>query len=328
MRRREFITLLGGAAIFARPLAVRAQPAGKLPTIGFLGTAAPQTWGPWVAAFVEQLRRHGWVESQTVVIEYRWAAGNPERYAEFAAEFVKLNVDVIVTGGASAPAVKRATATIPVVFAIAPDPVGSGLVSSLARPGGNITGLSFQSTDLASKRVEILREMVPQLSRLAILGNPANPSGGVALEMREVGAAAQKLGLESTPVEIRRAEDIATAFDTMKARAQALYVCVDPLTNTNQVQISRLALDNSLPSMFGAREYVVSGGLMSYGPDFSEFFSRAADFVDKILRGAKPGGIPVEQANKFELVVNLKTTKALGLNVPQALLALADEVIE
>ena len=281
----------------------------------------------WTAAFVQRLRELGWIEGRTVAIEYRWAEGRSERFAEIAAEFVRLKVDVIVTTWNRAVlAAKQATSVIPIVFALAGDPVGSGLVASLARPGGNVTGLSVQQTDLAGKRLELLREVVPGLRRLAIMANVGYPDA--VLEMGEVQAAARTLGLEVVTLEIRRAEDIAPAFEALKGRADALYVCTDALVNTNRIRINTLALGARLPTMHGIREYVEAGGLMSYGANFPDLFRRAADYVDKILRGAKPADIPVEQPTKFDLVINLTTAKALGLDVPPTLLARADEVIE
>jgi putative ABC transport system substrate-binding protein len=326
MRRREFITLLGGAAA-AWPLAARAQQARKLPTIGFLGAATPSVASQWVTSFEKRLRELGWIEGHTVAIEYRWAEARTERYSEIAAELVGLKVDVIVTW-ASAPvlAAKQATMLIPIVFAAQMDRVGAGVVASLARPGGNVTGLSIQQTDTASKRLELLREVVRNLGRLAIMGNAGAP--GAVLEMREVQATARTLGLEVTTREIRQAEDIAPAIEALKSRADALYVATDPLVFTNRIRINTLALGARLPTIYGSREYVDAGALMSYGPNFSDLFRRAADYVDKILRGAKPGDIPVEQPTKFELVINLKTAKALGLTVPPNLLTTADEVIE
>ena len=326
MRRREFITLLGGAAA-AWPLAARAQQARKLPTIGFLGAATPSVASQWVTSFEKRLRELGWIEGRTVAIEYRWAEARTERYSEIAAELVGLKVDVIVTW-ASAPvlAAKQATMLIPIVFAAQMDPVGAGVVASLARPGGNVTGLSIQQTDTASKRLELLREVVRNLGRLAIMGNAGAP--GAVLEMREVQATARTLGLEVTTREIRQAEDIAPAIEALKSRADALYVATDPLVFTNRIRINTLALGARLPTIYGSREYVDAGALMSYGPNFSDLFRRAADYVDKILRGAKPGDIPVEQPTKFDLVINLKTAKALGLTVPATLLTRADEVIE
>jgi putative ABC transport system substrate-binding protein len=326
MQRREFITLLGGAAA-AWPLAARAQQARKLPTIGFLGAATPSVASQWVTAFEKRLRELGWIEGRTVAIEYRWAEARTERYSEIAAELVGLKVDVIVTW-ASAPvlAAKQATMLIPIVFAAQMDPVGAGVVASLARPGGNVTGLSIQQTDTASKRLELLREVVRNLGRLAIMGNAGAP--GAVLEMREVQVTARTLGLEVTTREIRQAEDIAPAIEALKSRADALYVATDPLVFTNRIRINTLALGARLPTIYGSREYVDAGALMSYGPNFSDLFRRAADYVDKILRGAKPGDIPVEQPTKFDLVINLKTAKALGLDVPATVLARADEVIE
>jgi len=329
MRRRAFIALLGSAAFLPSclwPLAGRAQQAGKLPTIGFLGAATPSSWSQWTTAFVQRLRELGWIEGRTVAIEYRWAEGRIERYAEISAEFVRLKVDVIVTSGGAVLAAKQSTSVIPIVFALATDPVGLGFVASLARPGGNVTGLSSQSTDTAGKRLELLRELVPGLRRLAIMANIGYP--GAVLEMGEVHAAARTLGLEVITLEIRRADDIARAFETLKSRAEALFVLADPLINTNQARINALAVDAPLPTMSGFRDYVETGGLMSYGPNYPDLFRRAADYVDRILRGAKPGDIPVAQPTKFDLVINLKTAKALGLEIPPTLLARADEVIE
>ena len=324
MRRREFITLLGGAAVW--PLAARAQQAGKVPTIGFLGTTTASAWGPWTAAFVQRLRALGWIEGRNLAIEYRWADGRTGRFTEIAAEFVRLKVDVIVTGGLSAVAVKQATSVIPIVFAVAADPVGTGLVASLVRPGGNVTGLSTQAPDLVGKRLELLREAVPELRRLAILANIGYPAS--VIEMSEVQAAAPTLGLEVVALEIQRAEDIAPAFEALKDRADALYVITDALVSTNRIRINTFTLAARLPTMHGVREYIEAGGLMSYGPNYPDLFRRAGDFVHKILHGAKPGDIPVEQPTKFDLVINVATAKALGLTVSPMLLARADEVIE
>src|SRR5215470_6622353 len=326
MQRRTFITLLGGAAA-AWPLAARAQQqAGKLPTIGLLGANTPSAASQWVAAFVQRLRELDWIEGRTVAIEYRWAEGRSERFAEIAAELVRLKVDVIVTWGtASVVAAMQVTSVIPIVFATAGDPVGTGLVASLARPGGNVTGLSNQAADVAGKRLELLREVVPGL-RLAILANIGSPIG--VLQMREAQAAARTLGLEFAALEIRRAQDIAPAFEALKGRANALYVVSEPLVSTHRVRINTLALAARLPTMHDYREYVEAGGLMSYGPNFRDLFRRSADYVDKILRGTKPGDIPVEQPTKFDLVVSITTAKALGLAMPDKVLAIADEVIE
>ena len=324
--RRGFITLLGGAAA-AWPLAARAQQSGKLQTIGFMGQSTRSAASEWVAPFVQRLRELGRIEGRTVTIEYRWAEGREERIAQIAAEFVRLKVDIIVTSGTpEVLAAKQATSVIPIVFATAGDPVANGLIDSLARPGGNVTGLSLQSNDIAGKRLGLLREVVPGLSRLAILANVSNPFS--VLEWGETRAAARMLGLEADSLEIRQGEDIATAFEAVKGRAEAVYVCTDGLVNANRIRINTLALAARLPTMHGYRDYVEAGGLMSYGANLPDLFRRSADYVDKILRGAKAGDIPVEQPTKFDLVINLTTAKALGLQVPPTLLARADEVIE
>jgi putative ABC transport system substrate-binding protein len=324
MRRRDFITLFGGAAA-TWPLAARAQQAGRRPTIGFLGTGSSVAWTQWTAAFVRRLGELGWIDGRNVTIEYRWAEGRAERYVEVAAEFVRLKVDVIVTGGAAIPAATQATSTIPIVFALAVDAIREGIITNLARPGGNVTGLSALSSETASKRLQILSEVIPGLRRLAVLGNVGH--AGAADEMREVQTAAKALGVKIDKLEIRRAEDIAT-FERLTSGAQALYVCPDPLVNSNRVRIGILALGLRLPTMFGFREYVDPAGLMSYGPNIPDLFRRAGEYVDKILRGAKAGELPVEQPTKFELVVNLTVAKALGLKLPESLLLRADEVIE
>ena len=324
MNRREFITLLGGAA--AWPLAARAQQASKLPTIGFLGASTASAWSCWSAAFVQRLRELGWIDGRTVAIEYRWAEGRSERYAEIAAEFVRLKVDVILTVGGAVVAAQQATSVIPIVFAIAIDPVETGLVASLGRPGGNVTGLSMQATDLAGKRLELLREVLPGLHRLAILANVGYPASVV--EIGKVQAAARKLAYEVDILEIRRTEDIAPAFGTLRSAAQALYVCGDALTTANSTRINTLAMSARLPTIYPDRLFLEAGGFMAYGANNSDLFRRAADYVDKILRGAKPAELPVEQPTKFDLAINLNTAKALGLEVPPTLLARADEVIE
>jgi len=323
--RREFLGLISGA-VAAWPLAARAQQPGKLPTIGFLG-ASPSVENWRLAPFVQRLRELGWIDGRNLAIEYRWAEGRNERYTEAAAELARLKVDVIVTVATPATlAAKQATTVIPIVFGAASDPIGTGLVENLARPGGNVTGLSNQVSDTAGKKLEFLREIVPSLRRLAILANVGNPA--VVLDMVQVQAAAGKLGLGVTASEIRRPEDIGPVFDALKGHADALYVCTDPLVNTHRIRVNTLAVAARLPTMHGLREYVEAGGLMSYGANLPDLMRRAADFVDKILRGAKPGDIPVEQPTKFDLVINLTTAKALGLDVPPMLLARADEVIE
>jgi putative ABC transport system substrate-binding protein len=325
VRRRAYITLLGGAASW--PLAARAQQRAKPGVIGLLGSNTAATQNKWTAAFVQRLSERGWVEGRNVNIEYRWAEGRQERYAEIAAEFVRLKVDVIVTSGTLPVVVaKQTTSLIPIVFATAGDPVGNRLVASLAQPGGNVTGLSIQSVDLAGKRLELLREVLPGLRRLAFMANVGTPIA--VMEIGEVKAAARMLGLEVDMVEIRRAEDIASAFEALKGVAGALYVQPEPLTTSNRIQINSLALAARLPTMHGNPENVEAGGLMAYAPHYRDMWQRAADYVDKILRGTKPGEIPVEQPTRFELVINRKTAKALGLEVPPTLLARADEVIE
>ena len=325
MRRREFITLLGGVTTWS--LAARAQQAGKLRTIGFLGAQTASAQREWTRAFVQRLHELGWMEGRTVAIEYRWAEGRLERSAELSAELVRLKVDVIVTHSAEPVlAAKRETGVIPIVFPVAADPVGNGLVASLTRPGGNATGLSLQSTDLAGKRVEILREVLPGFHRLGIIANIDAPAA--VLEMREVQAAASAVGLASTVFEIRRVNDIAPAIDALKDRVEALYIVSDPLLGTNRNRLAILAVGARLPTMQGFREQVEAGGLVSYGANFPDLFRRAGDYVDKILRGAKPADLPVEQPTKFDLVVNLITARVLGLTVPPTLLARADEVIE
>jgi putative ABC transport system substrate-binding protein len=321
--KRKFIAALGSATV-AWPLAARAQQAGKIPIIGFLGADA-SAFSPWTDAFVARLRELGWIEGSTVAIEYRWSQGRTERYAEIAAEFVRLKVDVIVTVGSAVPIVRQATASIPIVFAVAIDPVGSGLVASLAHPGGNITGLSIQANELAGKRLEFARELVPGLHRLAIMFNVGNAQP--VLEMGETQAAARMLGLEVVPLVIQRAEDIASALQSLKTRADGLYVAVDQLIVANRTSILSSALAARLPTIFSTRDFVKGGALMSYGPSYTERFGHAADYVDKILRGAKPSDLPVDQPTKFELVINVTTAKALGLAVPTTLLATA-EVIE
>jgi putative tryptophan/tyrosine transport system substrate-binding protein len=326
MRRREFITLLGGA-VAGWPRSTRAQQSAKPPIIGYLGPTSTSTEGQWTPAFVRRLHQLGWIEGSTVDIEYRWAEGHVERLSALADTLVQLKVSVIVTN-ATPPtiAAKRATSVIPIVFAVSGDPVGAGLVASLARPGGNVTGLSLQSVEAVSKRVELLRDVVPNLRRLAVLTNGSNPV--VRREVEEVQVAAHALGVEIIPLDVRRADDIAPAFATLDGRADALYVTGDPLFGSNSLPISALALKARLPDMHILREEVVAGGLLSYGAHFPDLYRRAADLVNKILRGTKPADIPVEQPTKFDLVINLKTAKALGLTISDKMLALADELIE
>jgi ABC-type uncharacterized transport system substrate-binding protein len=294
LRRRAFITLLGVAA--AWPLAAHAQPSARRPTLGLLIPGSPATYSQRVAALVQRLRELGWVDGSTIAIEYRWAA--TQRFGEIVAQFVRSKVDVIFTSGTPPTvAAKRATSEIPIVFVPAGDPLASGLVASLARPGGNVTGLSNQTADIGGKRVELLRELAGQVRRLAIMVKSDNASA--ASEMRQVKAAARTLGIEVVPLEIGQAEDIAPAFEMLKGRADALYVVVDSLVTTHANRINTLALGARLPTMHGAREFVVAGGLMSYAASYEEVYRRGA----KILRGTKPADIPIEQPTKFDLVI-------------------------
>ena len=325
MKRREFIQLAGAAAA-GWPLSTRGQQA-RQPTIGFLGASTAALASERVAAFERRLKELDWIVGRNIAIEYRWEEGQFKRAPDMIAEFLGLKVDVIVTHAtANIVAAKKATSEIPIVFAVAADPVGTGLVASLARPGGNVTGLSIQATDLAGKRLGLLREVLPGLARLAILVNAGNPAS--VLERHEVEAAARTLGLSTITAEVRRADEIEAAFEAVKDRAQAVYVCADPLVNTNRTRISTLALSRRLPMMLDNREFVAAGGLMSYGPNIADLFRRAADYVDKILKGEKPANLPVEQPTKFDLIVNVTTARAFGLTVPPMLLARADEVIE
>jgi putative tryptophan/tyrosine transport system substrate-binding protein len=324
MRRRQFIALIGGATVW--PVAGLAQRQSN-PTIGFLGATTPVIWSSFVAAFIQRMRELSWIDGYNLAIGYFWAEGREDKYNELAAELVRLKVDVIVTGGTSAVlAVKRATSAIPIVFATAGDPVGTGLVSSLSHPGGNVTGLSNQQTDLAGYRLDLLHEVVPSIRHVALLGNVGSPN--VVLEMNAVQAAAVKLGVEIIKLEIQKAEEIDAAIESVRGRADALYVCTDPLMTVNQVRISTWAIRQRIPTIQAFRQYVDAGALMSYGPNFQDLFRRAADLVDKILRGAKPGDLPVEQPVKFDLIINATTAKALGLTIPESFLVRATEVIE
>ena len=325
MKRREFITLLGGAAT-TWPLAAHAQQAPR-PVIGLLGSGTAAAQSEWTAALLQRLRELGWSEGRNLTIEYRWGEGRTERFSEIAAEFVQRKVTIILTHNTPPTlAAKQATSSIPIVFATAGDPIGAGIVASLARPGGNITGLSSQTPDAAGKKLELFRQVVPGLHRLATLADVDNPY--VALDLRQIKESASTLGIEVATFEIRRSEELESAFDALKQRVDALYVLPVPLLFANRGRISALALSARLPTLHGVREYVEAGGLMSYGPNWPHMWRRAADLVDKILRGAKPGDIPVEQPTEFDLVINLTTAKALGLTIPEKLLALANEVIE
>ena len=330
MQRREFFIRLGGAVVFggaalAWPHAAHAQQPGKRPTIGFMGNN-PAFWRPYVAAFVERLGELAWVDGRTIAIEYRWAEGRPERVAEIAADFVRLNVDVIVTYGDAVPVIKKATTIIPVVFALANNPVGGGLVDSLARPGGNVTGLSSQSNDIVGKRLELLHEVAPGLRRVAVMFNAGYPDA--VLEMARGSGRRAYTCNRSRATRNPASGGYSTCSRGAKDPADAVYVVADALTAANAPSIVTITLTARLPTFFQNRTFVQAGGLMSYGPNFPDMFRRTADLVDKILRGAKPGDIPVEQPTKFEFVINLKTAKALGLSVSQTMLTTADEVIE
>ena len=325
MRRRAFIGGVAGVAL-TLPFAAAAQISGKRPTIGFLCPATLSGARQRLAPCIERLGELGWVEGGTVNLMYR-AEERTEHLAAAASELARLNPDVIATWGtATAVAAKHATATIPIVFTVVGDPVGSGLVASLARPGGNVTGLSSQHDDAAGKRLELLREVVPRLRRLALMVNAGN-SGGM-LETAAVERIAKSLGIEIATLEIRGPEEIAPAIQSVRGRADALYVVADALFNSERALISRMVLDERLPTMSGFPEIVADGGLMAYAPDFNDLFRRAGDYIDRILRGTKPADLPVEQPTKFELLINARNAAALGLNLPPTLLARADEVIE
>jgi putative tryptophan/tyrosine transport system substrate-binding protein len=325
MRRREILLALGGAVI-AWPLPVGAQQS-TMPTLGVLGAATASSQAGWVAAFTQRLSDLGWIEGRNIRFEYRWVEGHAERYADFAAEFVRLKVDIIFAMGTDAAlAAKKATTVIPIVFPVSGDPVATGIVASLARPGANVTGLSNLAADLAAKRLGLLREILPDLKRLAILFNAGTPAP--TLEMQEFARAGRTLDVDTIPLEIRRTGDIAPAIQSLAGRAQALYVVGDPLANLNRMRINTFALVARLPTMYVQREYIDAAGLVSYGADYLDLNRRAAEYVDKILHGAKPADLPVEQPTKFDLVVNLVTAKALGLDIPETLLARADAVIE
>src|SRR5215813_6967340 len=328
MDRRAFITVVG-ASILAGPLAAETQQAGKVPRMGFLSLTSPSDWQPWRDAFRQRLRELGWVEGQNIVIDYRYAEDRVDRLPDLAAELVRLKVDLIVAsaGTQAATAAKNATKTIPIVMIYVRDPVGTGLIASLARPGGNVTGTSGSAgLEMFAKQLELLKETVPKLRRVAILSNPDNAYHQLAI--REVNVAARSLGVQLQLLEARGANEFDGAFAAMaKERVGALLVLSDTIFNSHRTRLADLAARSRLPAAYGVRESVEAGGLMSYGPSFRDFYRRAATYVDKILKGAKPADLPVEQPMKFELVINLKAAKALGLTIPQWLLQRADEVI-
>jgi putative tryptophan/tyrosine transport system substrate-binding protein len=328
MRRRELITLLGSGAIcVCSSFAISHAQQAKLPVIGFLGSSTPAGQAHLLTAYMQRLRELGWVEGRNLSLEQRWAEGRDDLYEEIADEFVRRKVDIVLTHGSRAAlAAKKATSTIPIVAAVIGDPVGSGLVASLARPGGNLTGLSLISPDLAGKRVELLYEAVPSSRRLAVLADVGNRASDE--ETQQAQLAATKLGRTAFPISIRRSEDITSAFDGIEDRADALYVVGSPTVLANSVRVNILAAAARIPTVYIAKEYVQTGGLLAYGPSFANIYRRAAEFSDKILRGATPSDIPVEQPTKFDLVINLTTAKALRITIPPMLLARADEVIE
>jgi putative ABC transport system substrate-binding protein len=326
MQRREFIGILASTSI-AWPLVASAQQVRKVPLIGVLATGAPAGEDPRFRVLKRRLQELGWIDGQTAKLEIRFGDGRRERADEIAAEFAQLKADVIVTAGAvGILAAKRAMPTTPVVFAITADPVGAGLVDSLAHPGGTITGLSSQGPDYGGKQIDLLREIVPNLHHVGVIANAASP--GALAEMRGFETAAKALGLDVLRFEVRAPEDITPAFEAMQGKLDALDVVPDPFATSNRQQIMALALAAGIPAIYGTHEWSEAGGLMSFGPHLPDLYRRAAELVDKILRGAKPAEIPIEQPTKFELVINLKTAKAMGLTIPETFLARADEVIE
>jgi len=327
MRATRTVTL--GLGLLLTPLVADAQEPGKIPRVGSLGPRNRSDGAPFLNAFARGLRELGWVEGKNIVIEHRWAEGRSERLPQLAAELVRLNVDVILVANTpGAIAAKNVTSTIPIVMAISADPVKLGLVESLARPGGNVTGLSFDvDLQIVNKGLELLQQAVPNLRRVAVLSNPGNPGHGLAVQ--NVKAAARALGVQLQFLEARSPYDFESAFAAMaRERAGGLLVVPDSTFGLHRKRLQELAAKGRLPAMYGFREHAEAGGLMSYGVDVSDNFRRAAAYVDKILKGAKPADLPVEQPTKFELVINLKTAKALGLTIAPSLLARADQVIE
>jgi ABC-type uncharacterized transport system substrate-binding protein len=325
VKRREFISLLGGAT--AWPLAVHAQQSAKVPRIGFLKHGLASAYANWVKALQTGLRECGYVEGQNIVIEFRWAEAL-DQLPELAAELVRMNVDVIFAlSSTDTEAARQATKTIPIVFGTHADPIGVGHVASLARPGGNITGLTVVQTDLTAKALEILKEAVPHATRIGVLFSPTVPSHRPTLQA--LGTASEKLGVQLLMAPVRTVDDFEGAFVTMaRERVGSFFVAAGPLTVSHRARLAELALKHQLPGMFGVRDNVEAGGLMSYTPDHHDMVRRAAIYIDKILKGAKPADLPVEQASKYYLVINLKTAKAIGLTISESFLLRADEVIE
>lgn len=324
MERRQFVRGFCSGVI-AWPLAAYAQQVSNPRRIGVLGADAT-VWKPWMAALIARLRELGWILGENLAIEYGWAEGKSWRVSQIAAEFLRQDIDVIVTYGSAIPILKQATTTIPIVFAVAYDPVRAGLVQSLAHPGGNVTGMSIEQLDLVDKRLELLREVIPQVHCLAILADAGYAE--TMLEADRVKSTAQALGLEAARLGIWGSQDITSALEALKGKADALYVVSDALIAANRARIIGLALSEHLPTIFSYDDYVEAGGFISYGPNYPDLFRRAADMVDKVLHGRKPGDIPVEQPTKFDLAINVKTATALGLSMTPTLLADADEVIQ
>ncbi len=326
MDRRTFMASMVGAVLSA-PLAAEAQRAGKVYRVGFLWDS-PEVWPHALEGFRQGLRDLGWVEGRNIVVEYRWAEGRFDRLPGLAEELVRLKVDIIVAPASIyAEAAKRATSTIPIVFASHADPIGTGHVDSLARPGGNITGLTVMMSETAAKSLELLKEAVPGLSRVAVVWDPATPSHRPALDA--VAARGRALGLQVQPLAVRGATEFDGAFSTIvRERASGVLVLSTPLFIGRARRLAELAMNQKLPTMFGPREHVEAGGLLSYSPDRADLYRRAAIYVDKILKGAKPADLPVQQATKFELVINMKTAKAIGLTIPPSFLLRADQVIQ
>jgi putative ABC transport system substrate-binding protein len=322
MKRRKFMLLMGGVAVVSTSAAYGQQLA-KPPVVGFLVAGTQASHGAWVEAFAQRLSELGWTDGRNVKIEYRWAAGDVRQTTEYA--FVRQKVDVIVTSAYGVVAAKQATSTIPIVFAAYGDAVAGGIVESLARPGGNVTGLSTQPGQLSSKRLELLKEIIPNVRRLAALVNSKVTSTEEVFGIRTASA---KLNIEANILEIQTADDIEAAMATLTSQTDALYVYSEPLTNANKSKIIKAATAAKIPTIFGFREFVDAGGLISYGPNFTDLFKRAAEFTDKILRGATPADMPIQQPVKFDLIINLKAAKALGLNISETVLTRADEVIE
>ena len=322
------LTVVLALGLLAAPLPTEAQPAGKFARLGFLGMDTPSAVPSFVEAFREGLRELGWVEGRNISIEFRDAGGRPERLSDLAAELIRLKVDVIVARGTQAAgAAKQASPTIPIVVPVSGDAVGTGLVASLARPGGNVTGLTFIAPETSGKRLQLVKEALPGATKVAVLWNPADPPR--KLEFKQTEDAAPRVGVKLLSLEVRGPEDLEGQFSAItKEPVQALIVFVDPITVTHRKRIADLAARARLPMISGEREFAAAGALMSYGPSFPELFRRAATYVDKILKGAKPADLPVEQPTKFELVINLKTARTLGLTIPQPLLLRADQLIQ